>query len=246
MGRRVAISQSNYLPWKGYFDLIHDADLFIFHDDLQYTKNDWRNRNRIKTNRGLTWLTIPVGTNEHRLINEVALPADPGWRSKHWRLLQENYCHAPHFARYTDFFREVYEQRSWTRLTELNQFLIKTIAWEFLGTTTEFIDSSRFGLTSRKQDRVIDLLKATGATTYISGPAAKAYLDPAHFAAAGIELVWKDYSGYPDYPQPHPPFEHAVAIVDLLFCAGPEAQRYIWGWRTPLPENISKPLGHDE
>ena len=233
MGRRVAISQSNYLPWKGYFDLIHDADLFIFHDDLQYTKNDWRNRNRIKTSRGLTWLTIPVGTNEHRLINEVVLPADPGWRAKHWRRLQENYCHAPHFARYADFFREVYEQHSWTRLAELNQFLIKTIAREFLGISTEFADSAQFGFTSRKQERVFDLLKAVNATTYISGPAAKAYIEPARFEEAGIELVWKDYSGYPEYPQPHPPFEHAVSIVDLLFSVGPAAPYYIWGWRNP-------------
>jgi hypothetical protein len=230
---KVVINQSNYLPWKGYFDLIHDADLFIFHDDLQYTKNDWRNRNKIKTSRGLEWLTIPVGTNEHRLINEVVLPADPSWRSKHWRLLQENYCHAPHFARYADFFREVYEQRSWTRLAELNQFLIKTIAREFLGISTEFTDSAQFGFTTRKQERVLDLLKAVGARTYVSGPAAKAYLDSERFTEVGIELVWKDYSGYPEYMQPFPPFEHAVSIVDLLFNTGPEAPHYIWSWRKP-------------
>jgi hypothetical protein len=227
---RVVINQSNYLPWKGYFDLIHDADLFIFHDDLQYTKNDWRNRNKVKTPRGLRWLTIPVGTNEHRLINQVALPANRDWQNKHWRLLRENYRAAPHFDRYADFFQKIYSS-AWRTLSELNQHLIKTIAREFLGISTEFIDSAQFGLTSRKQERVIDLLKAAGATTYISGPSAKNYLDPARFEQEGIELIWKDYSGYPEYPQPYPRFEHAVSIVDLLFQTGPSAAYYIWGWR---------------
>ena len=228
---RVVILQSNYLPWKGYFDLIHDADLFVFYDDLQYTKNDWRNRNRLKTPRGLEWLTIPVGKDERRLINEVALPADRAWAAQHWRLLEENYGAAPHFARYADFFREVYASRAWTRLSELNQHLIKAIAREFLGITAEFADSAQFGLKSAKQERVIELLKAVGARTYVSGPAAKDYLDPARFEAEGIGLVWKNYAGYPEYPQFHPPFEHAVSIVDLLFHTGPEAAAQIWGGR---------------
>ena len=226
---RVVILQSNYLPWKGYFDLAHDADLFVFHDDLQYTKNDWRNRNRIKTPKGLEWLTIPVGTDEHRLINEVKLPDDRAWAARHWRLLETHYRAAPHFARYADFFRATYASASMTHLSTLNQDLIRTIAREFLGITTEFADSARFGLKSAKQERVIELLKAVGARSYISGPAAKDYLDPARFEAEGIALTWKDYARYREYPQFHPPFEHAVSIVDLLFHAGPEASRYIWG-----------------
>lgn len=234
---KVVILQSNYLPWRGYFDLIHDADLFVFHDDLQYTKNDWRNRNKIKTPRGTEWLTIPVGTDEHRRIDEVLLPTDRTWAARHWRLLQDHYREAPHFGAYEAFFREVYEGRTWTRLSELNQFLITRIARDFLGCTTDFTDSTRFGLTSRKQERVLDLLRATGATTYISGPAAKDYLDPEAFREAGIDLVWKDYSGYPDYPQFHPPFAGAVSIVDLLFQTGPQAADYIW--RSPQPNRIA-------
>lgn len=228
---RVVILQSNYLPWRGYFDLIHDADLFVFHDDLQYTKNDWRNRNRIKTPAGPAWLTIPVGTDEHRRIDEVLLPPDRAWAQRHWRLLQTHYGAAPHFERYASFFRDVYTHRTWTRLAELNQFLITTIARDFLGLGTAFTTSSRFGLASRKQERVIDLLKATGARTYLSGPAARDYLEPERFQAEGIALEWKDYSGYPEYPQFHPPFEGAVSIVDLLFHTGPAARDYIWGWR---------------
>jgi hypothetical protein len=232
---KVVINQSNYLPWKGYFDLIHDADLFIFHDDLQYTKNDWRNRNKIKTPHGLEWLTIPVGTDEHRLINQVVLPADRIWASKHWRLLQAHYLNAPYFAHYKSFFREIYEGRNWTLLSELNQFLITTIAHEFLGITTKFSDATQFNLTSRKQDRVLDLLKAVNATTYISGPAAKNYLEPEPLQAEGIKLVWKNYSGYPEYPQFHPPFVHAVSIVDLLFHTGPAAADHIWGSSRATP-----------
>ncbi len=228
---KVVANQSNYLPWKGYFDLIHDADLFVFYDDVQYTKNDWRNRNKIKTPNGRQWLTIPLGAHQHGRINQVTLPLDRAWLATHWRLLEKNYRATPHFSRYESFFREVYTRRLWTRLAELNQFLITTIAREFLGIATEFIDSTRFGLTSHKQQRILDLLEAVGAHTYISGPAAKGYLDETCFQAKGIALIWKDYAGYPEYPQFHPPFEHAVSIVDLLFQTGPSATHYIWGWR---------------
>ncbi|HWA08467.1 MAG TPA: WbqC family protein [Opitutaceae bacterium] len=227
---KVVINQSNYLPWKGYFDLIHDADLFIFHDDLQYTKNDWRNRNKIKTARGAEWLTIPTGTREDRLICEVELPADD-WARRHWRKLGESYRHAPYFSRYAPFFEKIYLKQNWRTLSDLNQAVIRAIAVDLLGIKTRFSDSRDYGLKQRKQDRVLELLAAVGAKTYLSGPAARDYLEPARFAAAGIELAWKDYSGYPEYPQPHPPFMHAVSIIDLLFSVGEAAPDYIWGWR---------------
>jgi hypothetical protein len=227
---KVVINQSNYLPWKGYFDLIHDADVFIFLDDVQYTKNDWRNRNRIKGPNGPYWLTVPVGGSTTLKINEITLPGGL-WREKHHSAITQSYCHAPFYSLLAPFLREVYEKHTWHTLSELNQFLIKIIAHDFLGVTTEFADSSTFGVTGEKQDRVLALLRATGATTYISGPAAKAYIDPVRFDKAGIELVWKDYSGYPEYPQPYPPFEHTVSIVDLLFSVGPAAPYDIWGWR---------------
>jgi hypothetical protein len=228
---RAVILQSNYLPWRGYFDLMHDADLFVFYDDVQYTKNDWRNRNRIKTPRGLEWLTVPVGKDERRRIDEVTLPDDGAWAEQHWRKLEEHYGTAPHFARYAPFFCDVYLGRRWTRLAELNRFLLTAIARDFLGITTAFADSANFALTGRKQERVLELLRAIGAHTYVSGPAARDYLEPERFRAAGIALVWKDYSGYPEYPQFHPPFAGDVSIVDLLFHAGPAAADLIWGWR---------------
>jgi hypothetical protein len=227
---KVVINQSNYLPWKGYFDLINDADLFIFYDDRQYTKNDWRNRNKFKTPRGSEWLSIPVGKHESRLICEVTLPAD-AWARRHWAFIEKHYDRAPHFGTLAPLFRPLFLDGHWTHLSELNQHFIRLIARDILGIKTQFADSRSYSLRRQKQERILELLRAVGATTYISGPAAKAYIEGSRFLDAGIELVWKDYGGYPAYPQLHPPFDHAVSILDLLFNVGPSAAYYIWGWR---------------
>jgi hypothetical protein len=228
--KTVVVLQSNYIPWKGYFDLVHEADLFIFHDDLQYTKNDWRNRNKIKTPKGAEWMTIPVGTNEHRLICEVTI-RDAGWQSTHWNLLKQHYGRCPYFAYYRPFFEEVYLRRRWSNLSEANQFLIRAISTDVLNIDTKFTDSREYRPSGHKLERLLDLVTKAGADRYVSGPSAKDYIDPARFAEAGIELAWKDYSGYPEYRQRFPPFEHAVSILDLIFNAGPDAPWYIWGWR---------------
>ncbi len=228
--KTVVVLQSNYIPWKGYFDLIRDADLFIFYDDLQFTKNDWRNRNKIKTPKGFEWLTIPVGTNSHRLICEVEIK-DFSWQTKHWRTIQQHYVKLPYFANYRDFFEDVYLGQQWRNLSLLNQSLIRTISSDFLNLKTEFRDSRDYSLSGQKLDRLLELVTKASAERYISGPAAKDYIEPSRFAAAGIDLVWKNYSGYPEYPQRFPPFEHGVSILDLLFNVGPDASWYIWGWR---------------
>ena len=229
-GRKVAVIQSNYLPWKGYFDIIHDVDLFIFYDDVQFTKNDWRNRNRIKTANGTIWLTIPVGGHLDRMICEIEL-TDPSWQKKHWRSISQAYARAPHFARYREFFEHVYLERQWQLLSELNAFLTISVARDFLGMRAEFKDSRDYKPEGTRLERLIDVLRKAGATSYVSGPAARSYIDESAFSRAGIELVWKSYDGYPEYPQIHPPFEHTVSIVDLLFNVGPDATEYIWGWR---------------
>ena len=230
MVKRIAVLQSNYIPWKGYFDIIHDVDAFIFYDDLQFTKNDWRNRNKIKTPRGAEWMTIPVGTDLRRLVCEVEL-RDTSWQQKHWNLLRLHYEKTPHFRTYEVFLRDVLLARTWLNLSELNHFLIQSIARECLGIATEFLDSRAFNAQGQKQDRLVDLLQKAGADVYVSGPAARDYIDPAVFEAAGIELIYKSYAGYPEYPQLHPPFEHGVSILDLLFNVGPRAPEFIWGWR---------------
>lgn len=217
--KKVAVIQSNYIPWKGYFDIINDVDLFIFHDDLQYTKNDWRNRNKIKTSQGLKWLTIPCGTNEKRLICEVDIN-DHRWQKKHWNNIKEFYSKAPYFYKYKDFFEYVYMDKIWFNLSDLNQYLIKYISKNFLGIKTEFRDSREFNLQGKKQERLMELLKKVETSVYISGPSAKNYIDDNIFKRNKIDLVYKDYSQYPKYDQLYGEFNHYVSIIDLLFNVG--------------------------
>lgn len=231
---RLVVLQSNYIPWKGYFDLINDSDIFIFHDDLQYTKNDWRNRNKIKLPNGPQWLTIPVGTSEKRLICEVQI-LDKAWQRNHYARLVEAYSATRYYHQYQHLLDAFYLHATWTSLSELNQGFIKAIAGE-LGITAAFLDSRDLHPQGAKLDRLIDIIKKSGATSYISGPSARAYIDQDRFNREGIRLFWKDYSGYPQYTQRFPPFEHAVTVLDLLFNVGPEAPHYIWGWREKLSD----------
>lgn len=157
---------------------------------------------------------------------------DARWQRSHWDSLRQQYGKSAHFKLYRAFLEDVYLDRQWTNLSELNQYLIKRISSDFLQIPTQFLDSREFHLAGQKQDRLLDLIVQSKATRYVSGPAAKKYIDPARFDALGIELVWKDYAGYPEYSQFHPPFEHGVSILDLLFHTGPDAAWYIWGWRT--------------
>jgi hypothetical protein len=230
---KVAVLQSNYLPWRGYFDLIHDVDLFVFYDDVQYTVNDWRNRNRVKTANGVVWITIPIGNQNDRRICDVEI-RDRGWSRKHWMTIEQSYRRAPHFAKVAPFLREMYA-RDWRSLSELNQATIRMIATDMLGIATAFRDSREFELHSSKGDRLLSLLQQLGADEYVSGPAAKAYLDADAYARAGITVTWKDYGAYPEYPQLHGSFVPDVSIVDVLMCCGDEAGHYIWGFRD-VPE----------
>lgn len=227
---RVAVLQSNYIPWKGYFDIIQCVDMFIFYDDVQFTKNDWRNRNRIKTQAGVKWLTIPCGTDLKRLVCEVQLK-DDRWQEKHWKSLQQSYSRCLHFADCKDFLEQFYMKKSWQFLSELNQYLIRQVASSVLGIPTVFRSSTEFTLSGRKGDRLVDLLTQVGADIYVSGPSARGYIDPHAFQEAGIEVQYMDYGGYPEYPQVYPPFVHEVTILDVLFHVGSNAPKYIWGWR---------------
>ena len=124
--KKVAILQSNYIPWKGYFDLIHRVDDFVLFDDMQYTRRDWRNRNKIKTPQGTLWLTLPVGTDEHRLILDVTMQ-DSAWQKKHYDMLAAAYRKAPHFQKLKPFLEHVYLEKRWTYLYELDRYLIEQI-----------------------------------------------------------------------------------------------------------------------
>lgn len=225
--KRVAIIQSSYIPWKGYFDLIHDVDEFIFLDDVQFTTRDWRTRNRIKTVNGLLWLSVPAGNDRNRRICDVTL-ADHTWQARHWKSIQHAYSTAPFFERYRKYFEEFYLGTHWASLSELNQAMTRGIAHDILGLATDMHDSRVYAAPGKRTEKLTELVTRAGGTHYLSGPSARDYIDPAAFSACGIQLEYKDYNGYPEYPQPYPPFEHAVSILDLIFATGPDAPSYIW------------------
>ncbi|MBM4317606.1 MAG: WbqC family protein [Deltaproteobacteria bacterium] len=223
--KKIAILQSNYIPWKGYFDLIAAVDEFILYDDVQFTKNDWRNRNKIKTPKGVEWLSVPVGKNINRKIKEVELN-NSQWQQNHWKTITSNYKRAPYFEEISTLFKPLYLEKSFVNLSELNRKLIEEIC-AFLGIKTKISDSSSYQLEGDKTERLVNLCTQTEATEYISGPAAQSYLEVEKFNQHNIKVSWFEYGGYPEYPQLWGPFEHGVSILDLLFNCGPESNRFM-------------------
>lgn len=223
--KKVVILQSNYIPWKGYFDLINMADVFVIYDEVQYTKNDWRNRNKIKTQQGSNWITIPVKHSIEQRIDEIEV-VDNRWRKKHWKTLKQFYSKAEYFNRYKDIFYNLYLGSEEMFLSKINYEFIKTIN-ELLGIKTRLKWSADYNAQGEKTERLVDICRQEKATEYVSGPSAKDYLQEERFEQAGIKVSWMDYSGYPEYKQLYPPFEHQVSIIDLIFNEGPNATRYM-------------------
>jgi hypothetical protein len=225
--KRVAILQSNYIPWKGYFDLIASVDEFIIYDDMQYTRRDWRNRNQIKTPQGLQWLTVPVKVKGRYLQTVRETEIDDGdWAASHWRLLEQNYRRAPHFQSIAEWLEPLYCEMRHTHLSELNRLFLEAIC-RHLGIKTVIRNSWDYRLIEGKTERLADICLQAGGNVYISGPAAQDYIVPEIFQMAGIELEWFDYSGYAEYPQLWGDFAHGVSILDLLFNCGRDAARYM-------------------
>jgi len=223
--KKVAILQSNYIPWKGYFDLIAAVDEFIIYDEVQFTKNDWRNRNMIKTPKGREWLSIPVGSHISRPIHEVLLN-DSKWQIRHWKTLVTNYARSRHYSEIATLLEPVYQSNVYTHLSSLNRDLIILVC-SYLGIATTISDSREFAVSGDRTERLVRLVQLAGGTEYISGPAAKAYLDATAFEAAGIGLTWFNYDGYPTYPQLWGNFVHGVSVLDLLFNCGTTSPRYM-------------------
>jgi hypothetical protein len=225
--RKVAIVQSNYIPWKGYFDLIASVDEFILYDDMQYTRRDWRNRNYIKTPKGLEWLTIPVEVKGKYLqkIRETRV-SEMDWAQTHWKTLVHNYAKAPHFAHYRALFEDLYLGCREEYLSRINRRFIEAICRE-LGIATKLSWSMDYPLVDGKTERLLGLCKQVGAGHYLSGPSARGYLEEEQFAQEGITVEYMDYSGYPAYQQLHGEFQHGVTVLDLLFNEGPEARRFM-------------------
>src|SRR6266496_3721824 len=215
MNKTVAVVQSNYIPWRGYFDLINSVDEFILYDDMQFTKRDWRNRNTIKSRDGVIWLTIPVQVKGKyfQKIRETIV-ADHIWESQHWQSIVHNYSRAKYFFEYKALFEELYSG-SEDKLSQINYRFITALC-NILGIITTISWSTNYDLTGDRTERLVNLCKQTNATNYLSGPAAKAYLNEEAFVREGIAVSYMDYSGYPEYGQLYPPFEPLVSIIDLI------------------------------
>jgi hypothetical protein len=232
MTKTVVILQSNYLPWRGYFDLMRRADLFVVLDVVQFTKNDWRNRNIIKTPSGPQWLTIPVrhSLGEATTIDRATV-ADTRWAAKHSKSLKQCYSRAAAYDETAPWLLGLIESLAEeTQLSAINVRLLAAIA-ERLGIGTPIVQCT--DLLSRDDivgaepsQRLVDLCRAAGATRYLSGPAAQAYLNVELFSAHGMAVDWMSYADYPAYPQLWGAFDPKVSIVDLLFNTGAAAATY--------------------
>lgn len=223
--KKLAVIQSGYIPWKGYFDMIAYADHFIIHDDVQYTKGDWRNRNRIKTPRGNEWLTIPCGSNTNRLIKEVEVP-NQNWKIKHWRMIEAHYGKSSFYKEIAALFENLYLNEVDTNLSKLNIKIIQLIC-NFLNIKTPITTSSSYLLKKEKNERLIGFCKQANCNIYVSGPKAKNYIDEKTFSNNGIKVEWFDYLNYKEYPQLWGKFDHYLSIVDLLFNCGKESPKYM-------------------
>jgi hypothetical protein len=221
---KVCIIQSNYIPWRGYFDFIDDVDLTVFYDDVQYTKNDWRNRNKLKTSNGAEWITVPVRIlSMSQLIQET--PIDyRGWEKKHKHSIIQWYSKTQFFKDYSEELFAIIGAK-YSTISKLNIALCHWIM-QTLDIDTPTRMSSEYILHGSKTERLIDLLKQIRAATYVSGPAGKSYLDEKLFHEAGIGLEYKSYD-YAMYPQLWGDFIGEVSVIDMLFNMGYKARKYL-------------------
>ncbi len=227
--RKIAILQPNYIPWKGVFDLINQVDVFVFYDDVQYTKKDWRSRNTIKSPNGDIWLTVPVAHKGKReqLIYEAEIDNTQVWQNKHYKSICNSYKKAPYFEKYKYIVDEIYLNKTWDNLSELNIFATKLIA-EALGIKVEWYKSSDYNFEGDKSgEKVVKLCQELDCNYFINGPASKEFMNHELFEENNIELKYMEYD-YPEYTQLYPPFNHYVSVLDTLFHCGDEARKVIF------------------
>jgi len=217
---RVTIHQPQFLPWLGYLDKIDQADAFIMLDTVQFKKNEWQNRNRIRTAKGWQWLTVPVLQHFGQRIDEVLINPTAAWKAQHLRALDMHYARAPYRNRYLAQLRELYAA-PWNKLSDLNE---ATVQWllEAYGITTPVHRAADYAARDEPTDRLIDLCRAVGATQYLAGPGAEHYMDTPRFESSGVRLNLQVFH-HPIYRQVYEPFEPNLSALDLLLMQGPEA-----------------------
>ncbi len=231
--KTLSVLQSNYIPWKGYFDIIRCSDIFVLLDEVQYTKNDWRNRNKIKTAAGEQWITIPIESHfhDHPRICDVEVP-EPRWTTKHLRSIQQSYAKSSHLHLYSDALEDLYKEcASIKSLSQINEIFLSALC-SILDISTPFeraeniLGKGRVEAMDRNM-RLIEICKEVNADTYISGRAAETYIDLDLFLQNGIQVIWADYSRYKPYKQLHGDFVHGVSAIDLILNEGPNAKNFL-------------------
>ena len=228
----AAIHQPQFIPWLGYFDKIDQSDVFIFLDYVQYKKNEYQNRNRIKTVDGWQWLTVPVLYKFPQKINEVRINNKIDWKKKHLHALITNYSRAKYFERYIEYFKELYS-KEWEIISDINIEVTRQLAG-FLGIKKNFIIASEF-LSADKEEgdatkRLIDICRLIGADTYLAGKDGAKYMDVEKFTKSGIKLTFQDFK-HPVYNQLFRKFEPYMSVIDLLFNHGEESLEIIRKYR---------------
>lgn len=226
--RVISIIQSSYIPWKGYFDIIDQSDAFVLLDDVQFTRRDWRSRNKIPTPAGERWLTVPVHVKGqyHQTIQNMEV-SDPQWYRSHWGLIENSYGKAPFFNQYKKWVRELYFSATQQHLSDVNYHFITGLC-QVLGIATPLRWSRDYAIdTDDATLRLALLCVAERADIYISGPAARDYLDESKFSDRGIAVRYFDYSHYREYTQLQDTFNHYVSILDMLFMCGDQTMPMI-------------------
>jgi len=214
---RVAIHQPQYLPWLGYFDKMDSADVFVILDDVQYKKNEWQNRNKIRTAEGWQWLTVPVLYKFGQKMDKVRIDNHRDWRARQAKSLEYNYSRAAYFSKYASFFQDLFE-KDWDLIVDLNIYIINHLK-ETLGINTEVVNSSTLGVSSASTERLVEICAKLKADIYLSGAGGKEYLEQGLFKDKGIELEFQEYV-HPEYDQVYKGFYPYMSVVDLLFCHG--------------------------
>ena len=221
----VAVHPPQYLPWLGYFDKIDRADLFVLLDTVQFKKNEWQNRNRIKTAQGWQWLTVPVTYRFPQRIDQVKINPQSNWARKHLLALRTNYSRAPHFCDYFELFEEVLTEKR-QGLAALNIRLVRELAG-LLGISTPLrLASELGGLPEGPDERLIAICQHLGAEVYLAGIGGRAYMNLEKFEKAGIEVVFQEFE-HPVYPQLYGDFLPNLSVVDLLFNCGKQSLRIL-------------------
>lgn len=224
---KVMITQSNYIPWKGFFDSIAAVDCYVVFDEMQYTKRDWRNRNKIKTDQGLKWMTVPVEVKGkfYQKINETKL-ANQDWQKSHLGQLKHHYKNSKCFNEIFPWIEELFLNCHYNTISEVNLYFIQAIC-RFLNIETKILYSKDFKLVENKTQRLVDICCALQATSYHTGSAAKNYMEEDLFKKKNISVNYWDYSGYKEYQQLFSPFEHGVTIFDLLLNEGSNSPNFL-------------------